>query len=132
MESISRKERKENSCFNYEKRRLLEGYLLGKQGYPKIKKRSQLAGIFGCDRKTIYNEIKRGLVEHTRSDLSTVWKYNADYAQLDADWENTSRGRAIFPTDMALLKALYLATKKITEKWTMPQIGWGKIIKELK
>lgn len=95
MESISRKERKENSCFNYEKRRLLEGYLLGKQGYPKIKKRRQLAEIFGCDRKTIYNEIKRGLVEHMRSDLSTVWEYNADYAQEDADWENTARGRPL-------------------------------------
>ncbi|NLM00991.1 MAG: IS256 family transposase, partial [Treponema sp.] len=51
---------------------------------------------------------------------------------LNISYRRLNRGRAIFPTDMALLKALYLATKKITEKWTMPQIGWGKIIKELK
>lgn len=42
---------------------MLEGYLLGKTGFPKITGRTRLARIFNCDRKTIYNEIKRGTVE---------------------------------------------------------------------
>ena len=95
MEIIERKERKENSCFNYDRRLLLEGYLLGKKGYPKIQNRTKLAKIFQCDRKTIYNEIKRGLVEHLKSDLSKVLEYNADYAQQNANWENTGRGRKL-------------------------------------
>ena len=95
MENIARKKRKENSCFCHSKRLLLEGYLLGKRGYPKITKKTELAKIFGCDRKTIYNEMQRGLVEHTKTDLSKVWEYNADYAQLKADWENTARGRKL-------------------------------------
>lgn len=93
MESITQKMRKENSCFNYEKRLMLEGYLLGKKGLTKITKVCTLARIFGCDRKTIRNEIKRGLVDHERSDFSIVWKYNADRAQLDADEKNANRGR---------------------------------------
>ena len=61
MESIQEKQRKRNSCFNYTKRLILEGCLLGKAGYRKTSKRSELAEIFKCDRKTIYNEIKRVL-----------------------------------------------------------------------
>ncbi|MBO8458665.1 MAG: hypothetical protein IAA81_10660, partial [Spirochaetes bacterium] len=64
METLPRKERKEYSCFDNNKRVILEGYLLGKTGFPKITNRTQLAEIFKCDRKTIYNEIKRGTVEH--------------------------------------------------------------------
>ena len=92
MEIIAQKERKENSCFDHDKRILLEGYLLGKTGFPKITGRTQLARIFNCDRKTIYNEIKRGTVEHLKSDLSTVMEYNADYAQNIADALNENRG----------------------------------------
>ena len=92
MESLAQKERKENSCFDYNKRILLEGYLLGKTGFPKITSRTELAKIFNCDRKTIYNEIMRGTVEHTRSDLSRVYEYNAEYAQNIADERNANRG----------------------------------------
>ena len=81
METLPRKERKENSCFDNSKRMILEGYLLGKTGFPKITNRTQHAEIFKCDRKTIYNEIKRGTVEHLQSDLSTIFEYNAEYAQ---------------------------------------------------
>ena len=107
MKKVSQRSRKENSCFNYEKRLLLEGYLLGKQGYPKITQRTTLSRIFGCDRKTIYNEIKRGLVAHIKSDLSTVVEYNADYAQQDADLQNTARGRNLkIGTDFLLCERI--------------------------
>lgn len=92
MESLARKERKENSCFDHDKRILLEGYLFGRTGFPKITSRTQLAAIFNCDRKTIYNEIARGTVGHTRSDLSRVYEYNAEYAQNIADERNANRG----------------------------------------
>lgn len=46
METLPQKERKENSCFNNNKRMILEGYLLGKTGFPKITNRTQLAEIF--------------------------------------------------------------------------------------
>lgn len=95
MRDVSQRKRKENSCFNYEKRLLLEGYLLGKQGYPKITQRKALAHILGCDRKTVYNEIKRGLVQYMKTELRTVAEYNADYAHQDSDWQNTARDRSL-------------------------------------
>ena len=70
----------------------MEGYLFGKTGFPKITSRTRLAAIFNCDRKTIYNELVRGTVEHTRSNLTTVYEYNAEYAQNIADERNTNRG----------------------------------------
>ena len=39
--------------------------------------------------------------------------------------------RSVFPSDTALLKALYLATFEATKKWTMPIRNWGKVYGEL-
>lgn len=42
--------------------------------------------------RLFYNEIKRGLVDHTDSELRTVYVYNAEKAQHEADFENTAKG----------------------------------------
>ena len=42
-----------------------------------------------------------------------------------------NKQRSVFPSDTALLKALYLATHKITKKWTMPLRNWGRVLGEL-
>ena len=36
-----------------------------------------------------------------------------------------------FPSDTALLKALYLATFEATKKWTMSIRNWGQVYSEL-
>lgn len=92
MNIIIQKTRKQNSCFNENKRFLLECYLGGKGGFPKITSKTKLCEIFSCDRKTIYNEIKRGTVEHLTSALDIILVYNAENAQIKADFENTARG----------------------------------------
>ena len=38
---------------------------------------------------------------------------------------------SVFPSDTALLKALYPATTEISKKWTMPFRDWGKVLGEL-
>ena len=38
---------------------------------------------------------------------------------------------SVFPSDTALLKALYPATTEISKKWTMPLRDWGKVFSEL-
>lgn len=50
---------------------------------------------------------------------------------LNSTYRRLNRGRSVFPSDQALLKALYLATMQATKKWTMPQRDWGKVIGEL-
>ena len=39
---------------------------------------------------------------------------------LNATYRKLNRQRSIFPSDTALLKALYLSTFEATKKWTMP------------
>lgn len=44
---------------------------------------------------------------------------------LNSTIRRLNRQRSIFPSDTALLKALYLSTFEATKKWTRPLRGWG-------
>ena len=50
---------------------------------------------------------------------------------LNATYRKLNRQRSVFPSDTALLKALYLSTFEATKKWTMPIRGWGQVYGEL-
>ena len=55
--------------------------------------------------------------------MNTIESLNSTYKKLN-------RQRSIFPSDMALLKALYLATGIATKKWTTPLRNWATIYGE--
>jgi transposase-like protein len=73
--------------------------------------------------------------------ISPIFKFSADVRaviyttnaieSLNATYRKLNRQRSVFPSDKALLKALYLATFEATKKWTMPIRNWGKIYGEL-
>ena len=46
---------------------------------------------------------------------------------LNSTYRKLNRQRSVFPSDTALLKALYLATFEATKKWTCndPELGTG-------
>lgn len=50
---------------------------------------------------------------------------------LNCSYRRLNRQRSVFPSDTALLKALYLATFEATKKWTMPVKDWSKVYGEL-
>lgn len=50
---------------------------------------------------------------------------------LNATYRKLNRQRSVFPSDTALLKALYLSTFEATRKWTMPLRNWGQVYGEL-
>lgn len=50
---------------------------------------------------------------------------------LNRQYRKVTKGKPVFPTDGALLKALYLATKDATNKWSARQRNWGIIKNEL-
>lgn len=50
---------------------------------------------------------------------------------LNSTYRRLNRQRSVFPSDQALLKALYLATFEAVKKWTMPVRNWGKAYGEL-
>ena len=50
---------------------------------------------------------------------------------LNSQYRRINASRPVFPSEEALKKALYLATRNITKKWTMKIRDWGQIYGEL-
>jgi transposase-like protein len=50
---------------------------------------------------------------------------------LNSTYRKLNRQRSVFPSDTALLKALYLATFEATKKWTVTIRNWGQVYGEL-
>lgn len=73
--------------------------------------------------------------------ISPMFKFSAEVRKviyttnaiesLNSSLRRLNRQRSVFPSDKALLKALYLATFEATKKWTMPLRNWGKVYGEL-
>lgn len=73
--------------------------------------------------------------------ISPIFKFSADVRKviyttnaiesLNSSYRRLNRQRSVFPDSQALMKALYLATREATKKWTMPIRGWGRVYGEL-
>ena len=51
---------------------------------------------------------------------------------LNSQFRKLTKTKLIFPNDESLLKMLYLATEKVSSKWTRSYSGWDLVISELK
>jgi len=65
------------------------------------------------------------------SDVRKVIYTTNSIESLNSSYRRLNRQRSVFPSDVALLKALYLATFEATKKWTLPVRNWGKVYGEL-
>ena len=65
------------------------------------------------------------------SDVRKVIYTTNAIESLNATYRKLNRQRSVFPSDSALLKALYLSTFEATKKWTMPLRNWGQVYGEL-
>lgn len=73
--------------------------------------------------------------------ISPIFKFSSEVRRviyttnaiesLNSTYRRLNRQRSVFPSDTALLKALYLATFEATKKWTMSLRNWGKVFGEL-
>ena len=50
---------------------------------------------------------------------------------LNATYRKLNRQRSVFPSDISLLKALYLSTFEATKKWTVAIRNWAQVYGEL-
>ena len=50
---------------------------------------------------------------------------------LNSTYRKLNRQRSVFPSDKALLKALYLSTFEATRKWTTTLRNWAQVYGEL-
>ena len=103
-----------HSHFTWEERIQLQYYHNGSNGYPRIRSPKVLGVLFGKDESTIRRELKRGMVEHLKTDLSTAWEYTAEYAQADAQQQGTAKGSPLkLGCDWALVREVtYLIKEK--------------------
>ena len=65
------------------------------------------------------------------ADVRTVIYTTNAIESLNSTYRRLNSQRSVFPSDTALLKALYLSTFEATKKWTMPVRNWGKVYGEL-
>ena len=73
--------------------------------------------------------------------ISPIFKFLADVRKviyttnaiesLNSTYRKLNRQRSVFPSDTALLKALYLATFEATKRWTSTIRNWGQVYGEL-
>ena len=73
--------------------------------------------------------------------ISPIFKFSANVRKviyttnavesLNSTYRRLNNSRSVFPSETALLKALYLATFEATKKWSMPLRNWGNIRGEL-
>ena len=69
--------------------------------------------------------------------LTPIFKFSSDVRRviyttnaiesLNSTYKKLNRQRSVFPSDTALLKALYLSTLQATKKWSMPIRDWAKV-----
>ena len=64
------------------------------------------------------------------SDVRTVIYTTNAIESLNAAYRKLNHQRSVFPSDKALLKALYLSTFEATQKWNMPIRNRGKVYGE--
>ena len=72
--------------------------------------------------------------------ISPIFKFSTDVRRaiyttnaiesLNSSYKRLNSQRSVFPSDKALLKALYLSTLQATKKWTQKIRNWGKIYGE--
>ncbi len=73
--------------------------------------------------------------------ISPIFKFSSEVRKviyttnaiesLNSTYRKLNRQRSVFPSESALLKALYLSTFEATKKWTLPVRNWGKVYGEL-
>ena len=73
--------------------------------------------------------------------ISPIFKFSATVRKviyttnaiesLNSTYRKLNRQRSVFPSDTALLKALYLATFEATKKWTSTIRNWAQVYGEL-
>lgn len=66
------------------------------------------------------------------SDLVRKIMYTTNTIEsLNRQFRKYTKTKSVFPSDMSLLKCLYLSTKNISKKWDQSYRNWGSILSEL-
>ena len=74
-------------------------------------------------------------------ELSAYFKYPTEVRRIiyttniiesfHSQLRKVTKTKRIFPSDMALMKILYLVQENVTKKWTLPIRNWGEVLSQL-
>ncbi len=74
-------------------------------------------------------------------ELSAYFKYPPEVRKIiyttnmiesfHSQLRKVTKSKRVFPSDMALMKLLYLVQENVTRKWTAPVRNWGQILSQL-
>lgn len=80
--------------------------------------------------------------EENWSAIAPMFKFSQDVRKviyttnaiesLNSSYRRLNRQHNVFPGNISLMKAMYLATQQITKKWTMPMRNWGQTYAEMR
>jgi transposase-like protein len=65
------------------------------------------------------------------ADIRKIMYTTNTIESLNRQFRKYTKTKSVFPTDMSLLKCLYLSTQNIEKKWCIPYRNWGPILSEL-
>lgn len=83
------------SHFTWDERLILQYHYQGANKYEKITSPTVLGVLLSKHERTIRREIKQGLVEHIKSDLTTAIVYDAEFAQNQTDFNSSAKGPSL-------------------------------------
>ena len=100
-----------------------------------LQKSHFLAYFRQCRCRTCYHSLQEGL-RKAKCSFGTAVSFrqlldSLNVVQSFARLRKLNRQRSVFPSDTALLKALYLATYEATKKWAATIRNWGQVYCEL-
>ena len=92
-------------------------------------------------------ELNKNLPETYKKFIQCIKDYNKEYGQfpleirkiiyttnlvenLNGKIRKYTRNKLSFPSDQAVMKSVYLATREATKKWSMPIQNWGIILNQ--
>jgi transposase-like protein len=65
------------------------------------------------------------------ADIRKIMYTTNTIESLNRQFRKYTKTKSVFPTDMSLLKCLYLSVQNIEKKWYVPYRNWGPILSEL-
>ena len=74
-------------------------------------------------------DLIRPIFKFSNNVRKVIYTTNA-IESLNSTYKKLNRQRSVFPSDKALLKALYLSTLQATKKWSQLLRNWGKVYGE--
>ena len=92
---------------------------------------------------TIRSIIKRLLSnwENNWEDVSSFFQFSGDIRRimyttniiegLNRQYRKVTKTKSVFPSDTALEKMLFLASRNVTKKWTQRYLNWDQVLNQL-